>query len=139
MDEQSTINEALETCLGSYPSQRTREKIAAHYGEAIARKVESLCGDAISCPVDWRMATIDTALPALHELLTNKYPWLSDQVRVKIVSAFVMAWKYRAFRLPSYVALSQRRNTYEETLFHAESCRADASYFSLGPKGGGRL
>ena len=92
-DEQVQVSEAIETFLGSYLSQNAREQIAARYGEAIATKVQSLYDDAMSCPVDWRTATIDTALPVLHDLLTGKYPWLSDKARTNVVGAFVMTWK----------------------------------------------
>jgi hypothetical protein len=92
-DEQQKICLALENCQDSYLSQQDREKIAAQYGEDIAVKVKALYDDALNCPVDWRTATIDTALPVLHKLLASKYPWLSAKARTYIVGAFVMEWK----------------------------------------------
>ena len=92
-DEQDIINQAFETFLESYLSKEAREKITAFYGESIATRVKAIYEDALKCPVDWRTATIDTALPILHELLEGKYPWLSGKARSKIVGAFIMEWK----------------------------------------------
>ncbi len=92
-DERLKINEAIETFLGSHLSREVSEKIASVYGEAVAARVKAIYDDALKCDVDWRTATIDTALPILDELLNRKYPWLSQRARSKIVSAFIMEWK----------------------------------------------
>jgi hypothetical protein len=92
-DEQAMINEAIETFLESYLSIEVREKVTDLYGKGIAARVKAIYDDALKCPVDWRTATIDTALPVLHELLTGKYPWLSGKAKSKIVWAFIMEWK----------------------------------------------
>ena len=92
-DEQDIINEAFETLQESYLSKDAREKITALYGEGIAARVKAIYDDALKCPVDWRTATIDTALPVLHELLAARYPWLSGKARSKITGAFIMEWK----------------------------------------------
>jgi hypothetical protein len=92
-DEQEIINEAFETFQESYLSKESHEKITALYGERIAARVKAIYEDALKCPVDWRTATIDTALPVLHELLTSKYPWLSGKARSKITGAFIVEWK----------------------------------------------
>lgn len=92
-DERDSINAAFETCLQSYLSKEAREKIREHYGAAVAARVQAIYDDALGCPVDWRSATIDTALPVLHKFLDNKYPWLSSKARSQIVGAFIMEWK----------------------------------------------
>lgn len=93
MAEQDIINQAFEKYLESYLSKEARQKIAERYGEEIALKAAAVYADAINCPVDWRTATIDSALPILSELLSRNYSWLSDKARSKIISAFVMEWK----------------------------------------------
>lgn len=92
-DEQANINKAFENYLAPFLSQEAREQIAARYGEAVATKVKAIYDDALNCPVDWRTATIDTALPVLRALLTDKYPWLSRQARSNLINAFIMDWK----------------------------------------------
>lgn len=91
--EQNLINQAFEKYLESYLSKEARQKIADRYGEEIALKATAVYADAMNCPVDWRTATIDTALPILSELLSRNYSWLSEQARLKIIGAFVMEWK----------------------------------------------
>jgi hypothetical protein len=91
--EQDIINQAFEKYLESYLSKEARQKIADSYGEEIALKAAAVYTDAINCPVDWRTATIDSALPILSELLSRNYSWLSDKARLKIIGAFVMEWK----------------------------------------------
>ncbi len=93
VDEQAMINEAFENILQSYLSSAVKQKITARYGEAVAVKVQCIHDDALFCPVDWRTATMDTALPILLAFLTNKYPWLSDKAKSNINYAFIMAWK----------------------------------------------
>jgi hypothetical protein len=91
--EQHIINEAFEKYLESYLSKEARQKIANHYGEEIASKAAAIYADAMNCSVDWRTATIDSALPVLSELLSRNYSWLSEQARLKIIGAFIMEWK----------------------------------------------
>lgn len=93
VNDQTEINAAFENYLESYLSKEAREKIAARYGEEVAAKVKAIYDDALGCPVDWRTASIDTALPVLHELLSAKYSWLSSKARTNINSAFIMEWK----------------------------------------------
>lgn len=87
------INEAFESLLDSCLSKEALEKISLGYGEAVATRVKAIYDDALMCPVDWRTATIDTALTVLHELLQSKYPWLSREARSKINLAFITEWK----------------------------------------------
>jgi hypothetical protein len=92
-DEQNLINEIFEKYLGSDLSIEASQKIADVYGKEIASKVIDIYTDAIDCPVDWRTATIDSALPILHDLLNRKYTWLNAEARKKINYAFLMTWK----------------------------------------------
>lgn len=92
-DEQNLINEIFTKYLGSDLSVEARQKIAVAYGEEIVSKVIDIYSEAIDCPVDWRTATIDSALPILHDLLNRKYPWLNTEARKKINYAFIMTWK----------------------------------------------
>ena len=91
--EHDLINEVFENYLGSGLSSEVGRTIADAYGEETASKVHAIYTEAIHCPVDWQTATIDTALPVLHEFLENKYPWLSREARKKINFAFIMTWK----------------------------------------------
>ena len=92
-DEQSLINEAFEKYLGSSFSKEARQKVAEAHGEEIASKARDIYEEAMQAPVDWRTASIDTALPVLHDLLNGKYPWLSAGARKNLNYAFIMAWK----------------------------------------------
>ncbi len=92
-DEQSLINEVFEKYLGSSFSKEARQKVAQAHGEEIASQVKVIYEDALHTPVDWRTASLDTALPVLHDLLNNKYPWLSAEARKNLNYAFIMAWK----------------------------------------------
>ena len=92
-EEQANINAAFETFLDSYLPPAALDNIAARYGEETAAAVKAIYDDAMDTPVDWSTATIDTALPVLHEMLATKYPWLSPMARRKINTAFIMAWK----------------------------------------------
>jgi len=92
-DEQNLINEIFERYLGSELSLKTRQEIERIYGESIASKVVAIYAEAINAPVDWRTATLDTALPTLQDLLSRKYPWLSAAARKNINYAFIMTWK----------------------------------------------
>lgn len=92
-DNQTKINAAFEDFLESYLSSESQKQIADTYGAEIAAEVKAIYDDALNAPVDWRTATMDSALDAMHELLTRKYPWLSPKSRTKLNYAFIMAWK----------------------------------------------
>ena len=92
-DEQTKINEAFEKCLSSYLSKEAKKQISEIYGAKVAAEVTAIYDDALSAPVNWRTATIDSALPILHELLDRKYPWLSGLARQNINYSFIMEWK----------------------------------------------
>ena len=93
MSEEETLNEAFEKYLESTLSKESRQKLIKEYGDEIASEVNAIYQDAMQAPVDWKTATIDSALPILHELLQNKYPWLSSKARTKINYAFIMTGK----------------------------------------------
>jgi len=93
MSEQDIINEIFETHLNSTFSKESKQQIANIYSVEIASKVIAIYSDAMNAPVDWKIATIDSALPILHELLDTKYPWLSAKARAKLNYAFIMTWK----------------------------------------------
>jgi hypothetical protein len=92
-DDQSKICESFETFLDPYLSEAARKRIAARYGEEIAAEVNAIYDDALNAPVDWRTADMNTALDVMHQLLNEKYPWLSAKARMKINYAFLMSWK----------------------------------------------
>lgn len=92
-NEQNNINEAFEIYLQTSLDKEARERIAARYGEAIAAGVEAISKDALQCPVDWRAATMDSALDELHGFLDEKYSWLSAKARANLNYAFIMCWK----------------------------------------------
>lgn len=92
-DEQAKISEAFERFLNSYLSRAARQQITDSYGEEIAAQVKTIYDAALGVPVDWRTATIDTALPVLHELLNRDYSWLSDAARRNINYAFILERK----------------------------------------------
>lgn len=91
--EQSQICEALEKHLGSYLSKEASALIRRDYGDAVLAGVERAYRETIDCPVDWRTATMDTALAALSALLTERHPWLTAKARSSLVHAFIMTWK----------------------------------------------
>ncbi len=91
-EEQARISDALESALGIY-SRQDKQKIVEGYGEPLATQVFAIVEDALNCPVDWKTASIDTALPVLHDLLMSRYPWLTDGARRAIIHAFVITWK----------------------------------------------
>jgi hypothetical protein len=92
-EEQAKINEAFENFLDSYLPPAAMEKIRACYGEEVATTVKAIYDDAMNAPVDWRTASMDSALALMHEHLSSKYPWLSPLARRKLNYAFIMAWK----------------------------------------------
>jgi hypothetical protein len=91
--EQSNICDALEKHLGSYLSKEASAVIRRDYGDVVLAGAEKVYREAIHCPVDWRTATMDTALAALSALLTERHPWLTAKARSSLVHAFIMAWK----------------------------------------------
>lgn len=92
-DEQAKINDAFERFLNSNLSLDAQQQITDSYGEETAAQVKAIYDEALSVPVDWRTATIDSALPVLHEFLNSDYSWLSDKARSNINYAFIMAWR----------------------------------------------
>jgi hypothetical protein len=93
-EEQANVNQAFETYLETLLSPKTLIRIAAYYGEEIAATVKAVYDDALNAPIDWHIVrSIDAALPILHAMLSDKYPWLSEKARRKINYAFIMAWK----------------------------------------------
>ena len=91
--EQETINEAFEKYLSPSLTRETRQKIAEEYGKSVASKINIIYDDVMNAPVDWRTATVDSALPILHGFLETNYPWLSPDARKKLNYAFIMTWK----------------------------------------------
>lgn len=91
-NEQVKINEAIETHLKSFLFE-SREKIASEYGDEIISELEKIYNEAMNCPVDWRAANINAALPVLNGLFNDKYPWLSDRAQSNLRSSFIRTWK----------------------------------------------
>jgi hypothetical protein len=89
-DKFKQINEAFGLFLTPFLSKDAREIIRARFGDEVAVDVEAIYDDALNPPVDWRIATIDTALPVLRDLLNRKYPWLNAKARSNLIGAFVM-------------------------------------------------
>ncbi len=95
-NEQSEINRIFEQFSlieNSYFSKEHLEDITAEYSSEAIVRAEKIFREAINVPVDWRAATIDSALPVLRDFLRREYPWLSDKSRSNINYAFVMSWK----------------------------------------------
>jgi hypothetical protein len=93
-EEQTNVNKAFETYFETLLSPTTLEKVAARYGEETAATVKAVYDDALNAPVDWHIVrSIDAALPILHAMLSDKYPWLSEKARRTLNYAFIMAWK----------------------------------------------
>ncbi len=91
--DETKINEAVERCVSSDLSPDAERQIADLYGARIAAETRSVYEAALNCPVDWRTATMDDALSALHRFLDDKYPWLSAEARSRLNYCFIMAWK----------------------------------------------
>ena len=91
--EEDRINEAFTRALRSSWSEETRQEITQFFGEEIAIKARLIYDDIMRCPVDWRVATIDSALPSLGDFLDANYPWLTTVARRNLSYAFIMTWK----------------------------------------------
>ena len=91
--EEAMISEALAKHIGSYFSVDAEKKVRDLYGEDVAAKAKAIYKDALNCPVDWRTATMDSALPVLAEYLNTKYPWLTPEAKTSLNYCFIMAWK----------------------------------------------
>jgi hypothetical protein len=91
--EQDRLNEAFERALRSSWSDETRQEITQFFGEEITVKARSIYAEIMHCPVDWRVATIDSALPLLGDFLDANYPWLTAVARRNLNYAFIMTWK----------------------------------------------
>ena len=95
-DEQNKINQAFERFLlttNTYFSKKDLESIAVEYGSEAAIQAKKIYDEAIDAPVDWRTATMDSALGVLHDFLDREYSWLSPKARTNINYAFIMTWK----------------------------------------------
>ncbi|HMV85347.1 MAG TPA: hypothetical protein PLD20_33865 [Blastocatellia bacterium] len=93
MTEEDKINEALAHHLNSSLSAEAKARIRELYGAEIAQKVNAVYRAALDCPVDWRTATMDSALSALRDFLAREYPWLSPEAKSSLNYCFIMAWK----------------------------------------------
>ena len=95
-DIQNKINQAFERFLlttNTYFSKKDLESIAVEYGAETAIQIKKIYDDAIDAPIDWRTATMDSALETMHDFLNREYPWLSQKARANINYAFIMTWK----------------------------------------------
>jgi len=93
LTEEDKMNEVFAKHLGSSFSTEVEEKINRLYGKDVAAKAKTIYNDALACPVDWRTATIDSALPVLADYLKAKYPWLTPEAKSALNYCFIMAWK----------------------------------------------
>ena len=93
LTEQDRINAAFARSLRSSWSDETEREITQFFGAEIALKARLIYDDIMHCPVDWRVATIDTALPSLGDFLDANYPWLTTVARRNLNYAFIMTWK----------------------------------------------
>lgn len=92
-DEQDKINAAFERFLFAHLSKDARRQIVDSYGERVAAQVDLIFDAALDAPVDWRTATMDSALGVLHDFLDREYSWFSPEARTNINYAFIMTWK----------------------------------------------
>ena len=88
--EYEKINEAIVRF--QRPKERKQEMLDA-YGMDIVAKVEALYSEAMDCPVDWKTATMASALDALHDFLNTNYPWLTPEAKTHLNYDFIMCWK----------------------------------------------
>ena len=91
--EEDRINDAFARALRSSWSDETHQEITQFFGEEIAIKARLIYADIMHCPIDWRVATIDSALPLLEDFLDANYPWLTKMARRNLNYAFIMTWK----------------------------------------------
>ncbi|HEX8456162.1 MAG TPA: hypothetical protein VF656_02475 [Pyrinomonadaceae bacterium] len=91
--DEAKISEAIVRSVGSYLSAEAEREIAGLYGARVAARVRAVYDDALSCPVDWRAASMDDGLSVMHQFLDEKYPWLSAEARTRLNYCFIMAWK----------------------------------------------
>ncbi len=91
--EQDRVNEAIAGCLVSDYSRDVERRLRETFGQEIAARVRAVYDDAMGCPVDWRTASMDEALAALHHFLGATYPWLTAEARRRLNFCFIMTWK----------------------------------------------
>lgn len=91
--EQVYLNEIFEKYLGSYLSAESLQLITARYGESIASQSKKIYDELMHCPVDWRTATMDSALTILASEIARKYGWLSERAKRNLNYAYLMNWK----------------------------------------------
>ena len=91
--EYDKINEAIVRFLHSSWSKETEGEIEQAYGVDVAVKVRTVYDEAIHCPVDWRTATMDSALDTLAEFLPARFPWLTPDAKTRLNYAYIMVWK----------------------------------------------
>lgn len=93
MTEEDKINEVLSKYLGSYFSREAEAQVRSIYGDEIAAKVRAVYNDALNCPVDWRTASMDSALALLASYLKSNHPWLTPEAKSALNSCYIMTWK----------------------------------------------
>lgn len=91
--EEAIISEVLAKHIGSYFSVDAENKVRDLYGEEVATRAKAIYNDALNCPVDWRSATMDSALLVLAQYLNTKYPWLTPEAKTSLNYCFIMTWK----------------------------------------------
>ncbi len=91
--EYGAISEAIVRFHTHLLLNRQKEEMEAIYGADIAAKVEMLSDEAMGCPVDWKTATMDSALDTMHAFLNAHYPWLSPEAKSQLNYCFIMCWK----------------------------------------------
>jgi hypothetical protein len=87
------ISAAIVGCIGSWLSKDSEAAIAEKYGPLVRRWVRHIYDAELGCPVDWKTATMDSALDTMHVFLDERFPWLAGPARTKLNYCFIMAWK----------------------------------------------
>lgn len=95
MDEAEKVNAAITGLRTSYVTRQDRAEIAALFGEATARQVDEVVGEAMRPPEDWGppARSMETGLGAMHARLRARYPWLDGTASKQLNSMFIMTWK----------------------------------------------
>jgi hypothetical protein len=91
-EDHATLNAVIAE-LPATVSDEVVYEIAGRHGTRVAVSIRRLVDDVIAAPVDWRTASVDDGLRAMHDLIRDRYPWLDEAARGRLAHVFTMTWK----------------------------------------------
>lgn len=91
--EYDKVNEAIVRFVAHDWTKALEQQITQSYGPELAAQVKFIHNEAMSCPVDWRQANMDSALAVLADFLATRFPQLSPEAKTCLNYAYIMTWK----------------------------------------------